>query len=220
MADKNQRGATAIEFALVFPVFFLVFYGMLTYGLIFMMRLNLQHAAEEGARAALRYQRLVEEGSESPAPTQLELRRRYAITIAERQSDWLRSWKPGLVEISARICKADAIIDDASVCPANNAAVADCDVAPGCQVIVTVRYPYAAADNGPAIPPLPGIGLVTVATSLASSASEAARSGLASCITAGSSANRSSIRIVNARRSTSLRLARSNVRSIRPQWMP
>ncbi len=160
MADKNQRGATAIEFALVFPVFFLVFYGMLTYGLIIMMRLNLQHAAEEGARAALRYQRLVEEGSESPAPTQLELRRRYAITIAERQSDWLRSWKPGLVEISARICKADAIIDDASVCPANNAAVADCDVAPGCQVIVTVRYPYAAADNGPAIPPLPGIGLV------------------------------------------------------------
>lgn len=160
MADKRQRGATAIEFALVFPVFFLVFYGMLTYGLIFMMRLNLQHAAEEGARAALRHQRPVEEGSESPAPTQLELRRRYAITIAERQSDWLRSWKPGLVDISDRICKADAIIDDASVCPANNAVVTDCDVAPGCQVIVTVRYPYAAAANGPAIPPLPGIGLV------------------------------------------------------------
>ncbi|HEY0914036.1 MAG TPA: TadE family protein [Solimonas sp.] len=155
----RQRGATAVEYALVFPVFFLLFYGMLSYGVIFMMRLNLQHSAEEGARAALRHQRLPSGNSESPPPSQLELRRRQAEVAATRHSSWINAWKPGLLQIQARICPADAAIDNAAQCPPGSSAT-NCDLLPGCQVVVTMSYPYAAHANGPALPPLPGFGLM------------------------------------------------------------
>jgi len=50
-----QRGVAAIEFALIFPVFFLLLYGIIAYVLIFLAQQSLTLAAEEGARAALRY---------------------------------------------------------------------------------------------------------------------------------------------------------------------
>ena len=52
---RAQRGAYALEFALVFPVLFLLVYGIFTYGLIFTAQQSLSLAAEEGARAMLRY---------------------------------------------------------------------------------------------------------------------------------------------------------------------
>jgi Flp pilus assembly protein TadG len=51
-----QRGATAIEFALVFPLFFTILYSIVTFSLIFVAQQNLTMAAEEGARAALNWQ--------------------------------------------------------------------------------------------------------------------------------------------------------------------
>ncbi len=53
----RQRGATAVEFALVFPVFFTVMYAIVTYSVIFVAQQNLTLASEEGARAALNYQK-------------------------------------------------------------------------------------------------------------------------------------------------------------------
>jgi len=54
---RSQRGATAIEFALVFPLFFCVFYAIVTFSLIFVAQQSLTLASEEGARAALNYQK-------------------------------------------------------------------------------------------------------------------------------------------------------------------
>jgi Flp pilus assembly protein TadG len=51
-----QRGATAVEFALLFPLFFTVLYAIITFSLIFVVQQNLTLAAEEGARAALNWQ--------------------------------------------------------------------------------------------------------------------------------------------------------------------
>lgn len=51
-----QRGATAIEFALVFPLFFMIFYAIITFSLILVAQQNLTLAASEGARAALNWQ--------------------------------------------------------------------------------------------------------------------------------------------------------------------
>lgn len=50
-----QCGASAIEFALVFPLFFLIVYALITYGMIFVAQQSVTQAAAEGARAALRY---------------------------------------------------------------------------------------------------------------------------------------------------------------------
>ena len=53
---RSQRGATAVEFALVFPLFFAIFYAIVTFSLIFVAQQSLTLASEEGARAALNYQ--------------------------------------------------------------------------------------------------------------------------------------------------------------------
>ena len=56
VSRHGQRGATAIEFALVFPLFFAIFYAIVTFSLIFVAQQSLTLASEEGARAALNYQ--------------------------------------------------------------------------------------------------------------------------------------------------------------------
>jgi len=54
-ACSRERGATAVEFALVFPLFFLILYAIVTFGLIFAVQQSLTLAATEGARSALNY---------------------------------------------------------------------------------------------------------------------------------------------------------------------
>jgi Flp pilus assembly protein TadG len=50
---SRQTGAAAIEFALLFLLFFVLFYAMVSYALVFMLQNAIVHAAEEGARAAI-----------------------------------------------------------------------------------------------------------------------------------------------------------------------
>lgn len=50
---SRQRGAAAIEFALVFVLFFMVLYGAIAYGMVFAVKHSITQAASEGARAAL-----------------------------------------------------------------------------------------------------------------------------------------------------------------------
>lgn len=47
------RGSVAVEFALVFLIFFSLFYAIVAYGLVFTLKQSLTLAAEEGARAAV-----------------------------------------------------------------------------------------------------------------------------------------------------------------------
>ncbi len=160
-SGKNQRGATAVEFAFVFTIFLLLFYGILTYGLIFTMRLSLQHAAEEGARAALRYPTLPA-GTSSSQALQITLRKTEAERIAATQTAWMDNWGDGVV-INARICLLNP--DDEDADPAAVPATVNCETAAEvgdcadklCQVIVTTSYPYGAS---PVFPTLPGLGLI------------------------------------------------------------
>ncbi len=50
---KNRRGASAVEFALVAPVFMLLVFGMIEYGRMVMVQQLLTNAAREGARRAV-----------------------------------------------------------------------------------------------------------------------------------------------------------------------
>ncbi|NMV40008.1 TadE/TadG family type IV pilus assembly protein [Ralstonia insidiosa] len=53
---RGSRGATAVEFAMVLPVLLVLMLSIVYYGVILAMQQVLTLAAEEGARAALRYQ--------------------------------------------------------------------------------------------------------------------------------------------------------------------
>ena len=50
----RQRGATAVEFALVFPMLFVVFYSVVVYSYLFVLQENISFAAQESAAAAHR----------------------------------------------------------------------------------------------------------------------------------------------------------------------
>jgi Flp pilus assembly protein TadG len=50
---KAENGVAAVEFAIVAMVFLVILFGILTYGFIFGLDQTMNHAAEEGARAAI-----------------------------------------------------------------------------------------------------------------------------------------------------------------------
>jgi hypothetical protein len=50
---RKQRGAAAVEFAVVAPVFLLLIFGMLEYGRMVMVQQMLTNASREGARRAV-----------------------------------------------------------------------------------------------------------------------------------------------------------------------
>ena len=52
----RQRGAAAVEFALVFPILFVVTYGAIIYSYIYVLRQSLTFAAQEAAQAAVSVQ--------------------------------------------------------------------------------------------------------------------------------------------------------------------
>lgn len=51
MRARLTRGATAIEFALVLPIFVLILYGLITFGSAFYTQMAVSRAAEDGARS-------------------------------------------------------------------------------------------------------------------------------------------------------------------------
>jgi Flp pilus assembly protein TadG len=79
----------AVEFAIVFPLFFVIFYAIVTYSLIFVAKQSLTLAASEGARAALRFQ-----PNATSTNNALDLRASAACTAAASLVNWLAGVSP------------------------------------------------------------------------------------------------------------------------------
>lgn len=168
-----QRGVYAVEFALVFPVFFLLFYGVLSFGLIFAAQQSLTLAAEDGARATLRYYALSGSPSGSQLLDQLQGRMRHGCAVAQQRSDWLSSTVGGeevgpscVVTITGPCLAADGTLTSSPSCSATLAAGAMAggsrpeDLSCGygrneqCQATISLSYAYRAR---PLLPALPGL---------------------------------------------------------------
>lgn len=147
-SPRRQRGIYALEYALVFPLVFVVLYAILSYGILFTIRLGMQNAAEEGARAALRYQTVVD--TTVCATQQLACRKLAAKKVAESGiAGWLSA-----ATVDAKVCLVDS--DDGCT---SSGAIPGCGstLAARCQMIVTVNYDYEAH---PLAPSLPGFGFL------------------------------------------------------------
>jgi Flp pilus assembly protein TadG len=55
--DEGQRGAAAVEFALILPILMILIFGIISYGMMLSFRQAISQAAAEGARAAAVAQR-------------------------------------------------------------------------------------------------------------------------------------------------------------------
>lgn len=133
---QRQRGVAAIEFAIVFPVFFAVLYGIVQYGMIFAAQQTLTLAAEEGARAALQYQ-----AADGTVPGSLSARTDVAETTCANMVGWV-------AQMSG--------VDSATICQATQVTT-HCLSSMYC-VQVTTTFPYESN------PLIPNVGLPVPAT--------------------------------------------------------
>ena len=51
--NRRQRGASAVEFALIMPIFFILLFGIIDFGWYFFNQHTIQYATREGTRLAL-----------------------------------------------------------------------------------------------------------------------------------------------------------------------
>lgn len=155
MQFKKQQGAAAIEFAIIFPIFFLIFYAIVTYGLIFAAQQTLTLAAAEGARAAVRYPAIAS-GSTMTKPAQLQARLTAACATANVSTDWLKKMGAGLgaTSCSSGVSTAAGVYATSGQCSTSSATfTASSDASLVNCMTMQVNYNYAAA---PLIPKLLG----------------------------------------------------------------
>lgn len=133
---RSQRGVYAIEFAFVFLIVFALLYATICYGFLLTARLGLQNAAEDGARAGLRYQ------------VSLDARKAAAGQVATQRASWLPDAVKKNLSVQATVCMAAA--DDCL-----QAATCGADWNSRCQMVVTVTV----MDIGKVLPPLPAFVL-------------------------------------------------------------
>lgn len=52
-AKNREKGATAVEFAFIAPIFFFLLFAIIEFGILFWVNLTMQYAVREGARFAV-----------------------------------------------------------------------------------------------------------------------------------------------------------------------
>lgn len=131
---RHQRGVYALEWAIIFPAFFMLLYAIVSFGLAFLVRESMQYAAEDGVRAALRYQddrakRLVE-----------------AQKVVVEKLDWLPTLlKPTPSSIYVTICQVG---DPDNCSPSMNCGIR---VTERCMVHLNFTIPYGTAPLAPGL---------------------------------------------------------------------
>ncbi|MCY1233820.1 hypothetical protein D9M72_463770 [compost metagenome] len=133
---RRQSGVYAIEFAFVFFIVFALLYAVICYGFLLAARMGLQNAAEEGARAGLRYQ------------INLEARKTEAESVAFQRASWLPAALKKNLDIQTSVCMAG---EDDCLKPA------DCgsNWSRRCQMVVNMTV----TNIKQLIPPFPGFAV-------------------------------------------------------------
>lgn len=135
---RRQGGAALLEFALAFPIFFVVVYALLAYGLLFYTQQSMVLAVEEGVRAAVAVDpaRYVD-----PATKNLDFNA-YAANVTQRAKQVAQdrlSWLPQVFRQKVTL-----------------------EVGLGADRLLTVRLRYPDYANDPIVPAiaLPGLGKI------------------------------------------------------------
>lgn len=136
----DERGAAAVEFALVVPVLLLLLFGIIDYGYMLSFRQALSQGAAEGARAA----------AVSPLPVAADKEQ----AALDALNDALESYGVTCAGTAAGSNLLKGTTDVGSCSVATAACVND-----GTKDCVTAALDYEYADH-PLIPSVPGLGVV------------------------------------------------------------
>lgn len=146
---RRQHGVYALEWAFIFPAFFLLLYAIICYGLTFLVRESMQYAVEEGARAALRY-------PVGQSSSTWNDRKMQTLKVVKDSLDWLPpAIKPTDANIKFTVCLiSDAACNQDSVLNAS----LPCSTAAPCMILVS--YAINNYQDHAIAPAIPGMGLV------------------------------------------------------------
>jgi len=134
---RGEAGAAALEFALVFPVFFLILYGMLHYGIVFVVSYGMTSAANDAARAAIQV------SPEEEDYASLVVTRARAAAVA--RLDWLNSAQKAIVLGTGGERVVVSLQSDATL---------------GAVVEIGISYPDYATQPILPVVTLPGLGAI------------------------------------------------------------
>lgn len=127
---RSMQGVAALEFAIVFPVLFLVMYGMVFYAMIFAAKHTLAEAAADGARTAVRFM---------TAKDDVSARKNAACTQAKNGVTWIEQMSGASVSCST---------ENAVNCTKPSGSKVEC-------LSITLSYAYAQNPLLPRLPILP-----------------------------------------------------------------
>jgi len=156
--QQRQRGVYALEWAFIFPVFFLLTYAIICYGLTFLVRESMQFAVEEGARAALRY-------PVGQSSSNWNDRRMLSRQAVRDSLDWLPSAiRPTDADVKFTVC----LVSDTTCNPDTVLSpTLSCTATAPCMILVS--YTIQDYQSHAIAPGIPGLGLVLPTTLQASS---------------------------------------------------
>lgn len=141
-ARSRQRGVYALEWAIIFPVFFMLLYAIISFGLAFLVRESMQWAAEDGARAALQYQPNREE------------RKQHALQVVKNNLGWLPSGLKDSLNQGSNLRFMICSLNSSNQCTedmSTNALPCDVDTGHSCMVQVDIKLPYAQHSFTPSL---------------------------------------------------------------------
>lgn len=138
---RQERGAAAVEFAIVVPLLLLLLFGIISYGMMLSFRQSLSQAAAEGARAAA-------VAPKSPTDPQYGPQQQAAAAIANALGSGYSCADGALTKAGTQV--GTCVIAPTSACTAS----ADPPSAT-CTYTVTLSYDYKdnpAVPNPPLVP--------------------------------------------------------------------
>lgn len=99
---SRQKGSVAIEFAIIFPLFLLIFYAIVSYSLLFVYKQGVHGLSADAVRQAISVERLNDGSLDEDAIT-------LAVTsfVNEEAADWLGS--------SVALCSGGVTVEDDSI---------------------------------------------------------------------------------------------------------
>ncbi|SHE66522.1 TadE-like protein [Lampropedia hyalina DSM 16112] len=152
---RPQRGIYALEWAIIFPVFFALLYGIISYGLTFLVRESMQFAVEEGARAALRYPSTATLAGASQ-PTWLHRQTEARAAVIDKLN-WLpTALRPSNASVNFNVCHLDDTACQTETSLQNSNIL--CSAAQPCLVLVSYEIEDYASNA--IAPPLPGFSIL------------------------------------------------------------
>lgn len=130
---RGERGSVAVEFALIVPVFLVLVYGGLSFGMAMSAKSVVTEAAADGARAAIGV----------PTASAAQVAKDYANQVLNNEGIAYKTYG-----------SVNATLSTAGDGTCGPSLTAQC-------ITVSISYPYS---SHPALPNLPGFGLILPST--------------------------------------------------------